>query len=109
MKNSWKVTCVGTVVEVSYLPTDKTGRDERGISTLTVEPESIEAEIEGVSFGPTLDFDMDRERLERRLKKVPAIGDRLHLTGTCTGIRPRNARIDTIKRLETTETTETRR
>lgn len=104
MKNSWKVTCVGTVVEVSYLSTDKTGRDERGLSTLTVEPETIEAEVDGVSFGPTLDFDMDRERLEHRLRKAPAVGDRLHLTGTCTGVRPRNARIDTVKLLTTTET-----
>lgn len=103
MKNSWQVTCVGTVVEVSYLSTDKTGRDERGISTLTIEPETIQAEVEGVSFGPTLDFDMDRERLERRLQKTPAIGDRLELTGTCTGVRPRKARIDTIKLLASDE------
>lgn len=100
MSGTWKATCVGTVVEVSDQSTDKTGRNERGITTLKVKPETIEASVEGVTFGETLDFAMDRERLAHRLGRTPAVGDRLQLTGTTTGVRPRRATIDTVTFVE---------
>lgn len=103
MRDTWKFTCVGRVVGVADLSTDKTGRDERGVTTLTVRPEEISVDVEGVSFGETLDVQMDRNRMAHKLGRAPVVGDRVEVAGAGTGTRPVRAHIDKIK-LAATET-----
>ena len=97
MRDTWKVVCVGSVVEVKDLPTDKTGRNERGVVTLTVAPETLTIDVEGVTPGTTIDVAMDRARLAHKLGRAPVLGDRVRLTGTGTGHRAVRANIDSIK------------
>lgn len=100
MSDTWKVTCVGTVTAIDVTPTDKSASSDRSMTTLTVELESAEVDSDGVTLGATLELLMDSHRLRHKLRRAPAVGDRLRVEAEGTGIRPRHARIKTVLRLD---------